>query len=191
MALKVKSRGMWLFITLALLTNVSIPPLIEWIDFSGFDKEIQALIFFAGIIVGESCFVVLLSGLTKRTWLGAYLFGLAVASSGYAAILVGFLWIGELNVEALAAFAMLPAFLLVASSPLYGFRHYFGWRLALPGESPSRRQPLRLADIFSLIAISASVLVLMRVPQVIWEENTSRYCGAQDYLAGIAGCSFD
>ncbi|MBC8353393.1 MAG: hypothetical protein H8E66_15450 [Planctomycetes bacterium] len=185
MTLQARSWPMWLFVAIAVLLNVSLPPLFDWIDFSGFDREIQALIFVAGIIVGECCFVVLVSGLTKRTWLGAYLLGLGISTAGYAAILAGFAWTNSFNFESIAGFAMLPTLLLVAASPLYVLRHYFGWRLVLHGESPPPRQPLRLADIFSLIAIVASVLVLMRVPQVIWEERASSYWG----LMAIVGLS--
>ena len=114
----VRSSPIWLFVAIALLLNVSIPPLIEWLDFSNWDKEIQALLCYAGVVIGECCFVVLVSGFTKRTWLGAYLFGLGLAGAGYLAIVFGFWLMDEFDRDSIAAVAMLPGFLFAATGPL-------------------------------------------------------------------------
>ncbi|HUG68250.1 MAG TPA: hypothetical protein VMM76_10895 [Pirellulaceae bacterium] len=165
----------WLFVAIALLFNISIPLLIDWLDFGNWNYFAQALLGFAGIIVGECCFVALVSGLTKRTWLGAYLFGLGLCCVGYVAALGAFWLNDQLVAESIAGLALLPAFLLVAVSPLSFFRHCFGWRLIIDGDLPPPRQPLRLTDIFSLVAVVATVLVLVRVPQVISEADASEY----------------
>jgi hypothetical protein len=82
-----RSRLMWLFVALALLFDFLMPPLLDWIDFLSFEKEIQMVFFFAGAVAGQCCFVALLSGFAKRTWFGAYLFGLGLAAAGYGAVL--------------------------------------------------------------------------------------------------------
>jgi len=173
MTTRTRSWPIWLFVAIALLLNVSIPPLINWMDFPGFLGDIWAFIGFAGVLVGEICFVVLVSGLAKRTWLGAYLFGLGLAVAGYSAVLGGFWLADEFDTDMIAGAALLPLFLLSATGPLFGFRRVFGWRLVFEDETVTPRQPLRLADIFSQIAIVASVLVLARVPQVIMENTIS------------------
>ncbi len=71
----------------------------------------------------------------------------------------------------IAGVALLPLFLLAAAVPLFALRRVFGWRLVFEGEAMASWQPLRLADIFSQIAIVASVLVLARAPQVIMENT--------------------
>lgn len=70
MTVPARSLPMWLFIAFALFLNVALPPIIDRIEFGGFDERIQALLFLAGTLVGECCFVATVSGLTKRTWLG-------------------------------------------------------------------------------------------------------------------------
>lgn len=165
------SWPMWLFVAIALLLNASLPSVIMWIEFGSFEREIQAAIFFAGVVVGEMCFVALVAGLTQRTWFGAYLFGLALTVAGYSAFLGG-VWLADsVDRDTAAGLALLPVFLLAAASPLTGLRRFFGWRLVFEGDAISPWQPLRLADLFSQIAIVASVLVLARVPQVILENS--------------------
>ncbi len=176
--MKVRSRRpwlMWLFVALALLFNFAMPPLLDWLDFSSFEKAIQAALFFAGVVAGECCFVVLLSGFAKRTWFGAYLFGLGLAVAGYGAMLCGSRLVNEFNAESVSYLALLPALLLAATCPLSIFRHFFGWRLVNLGETPVPRQPLRLSGIFSIIAIVAAILVLVRVPLVIAESEPGNF----------------
>lgn len=170
-----RSRLMWLFVALALLFDFLMPPLLDWIDFLSFEKEIQMVFFFAGAVAGQCCFVALLSGFAKRTWFGAYLFGLGLAAAGYGAVLCGSLLVNEFDQDFAASIALLPALSLAAVSPLYIFRQFFGWRLVNQGETPSAGQPWRLADIFSIVAVIATVLVLVRVPQVISESEASNY----------------
>lgn len=173
--LRLRLSPVELFVAFALLLNFSIPFLFDWIEFLSFEKEIQMLFFFVGVVAGECCFVALLSGFAKRTWLGAYLFGLGLAVAGYGMVLCGSWLVDTFDQELVAGVAVLPTFLLAATSPLYLFRHFFGWRLVNRGETPSPRQPLRLADIFSIIAIVAAVLVMVRVPQVISESESRNY----------------
>lgn len=173
MTVRTRSWPMWLFVALALFVNVSMPPLIEWLDFGSFDKQIQALLFFAGTLVGECCFVANVSGLTKRTWLGAHLFGLALVGAGYCAVFCG-LWIAnEFEEDLVPGFALAPLLLVAAALPLSGLRHLFGWRLVHGDDRVSKPRPLGLADMFSQMAILASVFVLARVPQVVLENDVS------------------
>jgi Leucine Rich repeat len=166
-----RSWPMWLFVMLALSLNISIPWLVEWFDISGYDGRIAALLFYLGVLVGESCFVVLISGLMQRTWLGAYLFGVGLACAGYGTAVIGFWLMNEFDRELISGVALVPLLLLVAACPLFALRHYFGWRLARVGESAPVRQPTHLADLFAMIAIIATALVLARVPQVVFEND--------------------
>jgi hypothetical protein len=178
MKVRPRSGPIWLFVALALLFDFLMPPLMDWVDFLSLEKEIQMVFFFAGGVAGQCCFVALLSGFAKRTWFGAYLFGLGLAAAAYVAVLCGFLLVNELDEldqDFAPGIALLPALSLAAVSPLYILRQFFGWRLVNQGETPSARQPWRLADIFSIVAVTATVLVLVRVPQVISESEGGNY----------------
>lgn len=87
--------------------------------------------------------------------------------------MVGFWMADESEEEFVLGFALMPLFLLFATGPLSGLRHIFGWRLVAEPDVASTSQPLSLADIFSQMAIFASVFVLARVPQVVLENEVS------------------
>lgn len=112
----------WLFVACCLCLNVFIPSLIGWLDVGGFDDEIRMLLCFAGAICGECCFVVVLAALSRRTWFGGFLLGLLVTTLGFCCLTIGTLLNGEYDEEMPGAVALLPAFLLAATTPLYVFR---------------------------------------------------------------------
>ena len=166
---------LWSLIAGFLVVDAALPPLIDWIDFGGFDKEIQAVIFFAGVLVGQCCFVAVVGGLTRRTWLGGYLLAIAIGGMGYLAVLLGFWFSDALNGGMVVGIAIVPAFVLAATSPLYLLRHYRGWRATTFGKTSAAREPLRLADVFSQIAIVSATLILARVPQVVRENDADEH----------------
>jgi hypothetical protein len=169
-----KSWPIWLFVTVCLFLNVSLPTFLEWCDEwwgLSMDEEILCMIGFGGIVGGECCFVVLVGGLYRQTWLDSFFLGLAILSLGYLAVLAGMWLMGDY--EALAGICFLPAFLFAATSPLYALRQLAGWRLSRRGVEPTFKQPFVIADMFCVIAIAAVTIVLLRVPLVIWEEEDS------------------
>lgn len=164
-----------LFVVISACLNAGLPPLIQGLETSGFDEEILWLAGLAGVICGECLVVVLLSGLSCRTWLGGFLLGLAISSVGFCALLLGVWFSDGDSLEALPAIGMLPSFLFAATAPLYLFRQMFHWRLVRGRQKVLPSPPIGIADLFSFVAIAAATLVLLRAPAVIWETDQSDF----------------
>ncbi len=164
---------LWLFVVVCLLVDVAMMPFVEWLDLSGFDDQIFALMFVAGTLMGQCCFVAVVAGLTQRSWVGAFLLAISLAALGVVAVFCGTRMVNESNPESLAVIALVPLLVLAGASPLYALRRWFGWRLSYSNADPLPRQPHSLADIFAQIAIVSAALVMARVPQVVMENDVA------------------
>lgn len=156
----------WLFMLQVMILNVvAINMTVAWdIDW---EYSIPGTI---GIICGEVCVVVLVSGLTGQTWLTGYFRGLSMMILGYLAIVGGLVIddLEHLHLEPLSIVAVLPWILLVCTSPLLALRQ-LGWRLIHKNSVPPPSFPFRIADLLHGTAMVASALALVRVPEVIEE----------------------
>jgi hypothetical protein len=88
----------WLFMMLAMAANFAGPYLDDWLD-NAWEISIPMMI---GIVCGELCVVVLVSGLTGNTWLTGYFRGLVMILFWYLAFLAA-VWIDDFgNLEPLS-----------------------------------------------------------------------------------------
>lgn len=167
-------RWRWGLLALVLFwlpINSAAVPAIEWIEAGTVDEEIMLMLGLAGIVSGEACCVVILSGLMRRTWIGGYYLGLTIAMLGYAAILLGSWLSDNYDRDMWLALFWLPGWLLAAATPMLLCRQSLGWQIAGRKASLGPRSPFQLGYLFSYMALLAAALVLWRAPQVIMEEK--------------------
>lgn len=176
----------WWFVVVCLASDVALFPLLDWLDGGGIDEEIFRLLCAAGAIVGQCCFVVVISALARRTWFGGFLLGLFIATAGFFAVTAGSWLSDELEPKVFVGVTAVPAFLLISATPLFVFRHQFGWRIAGRDQVVPPRQPLNLAGMFSLMAVVAAALVMWRAPQIVLEEDVDDYWIPMLIMSAIA-----
>jgi len=171
------SRPMWLVIGIWIVVLMAVPPVLEWMNANErYDDIVEPLLIgFSGVVAGQVCFVALLSGLRWGTWSVGYVIGIAILSAGLLALVLSFWLAGNQDHEAFVGLALFPSVLLSLSCPPIAYRYLLGWRLVGRGESTPQRDTFRLEDLFTLTTFAATNLVLLRIPQVIFEEKSEEY----------------
>jgi len=166
----------WLLIVAFACLNPFILTLIKWLGVPNAVSGILRFFMWIGILLGECCFVVVVAGLTRRTWLGGYFLGMlliAILLSG--AILGADQWDNRDFVNRIVFLFMVPALLLVAAAPLYTCRQLLGWRLVCRRQQLTKRMPFQIEDLLCLVAIVATAIVLLRAPMAIRESDPDDY----------------
>lgn len=128
-----------------------------------------------GMLWGELCFVLLISGFSGRKWLDGFLLAVLLSALGVAALFLGG-WLNEaLDEEVLVEIGCEgPVYLLAAALPAYFFRHFWGWGF-VRGDGPADRLPLSMQDLLGGMAVAAAAISLLRAPMILSEWHGSWY----------------
>ncbi len=174
--------GMWTFVLLA-ITSV-----LYKLDRSGLSEEILELIAIciAGGVIGQSCFIAIVSGLRWWSWAAGYVLGVVVIVSVGSVVLTFAGWRhGTPPDEAVAGLTLFPALLLSLTSVLVALRYVCGWRIIAIDEAAPQRDTFRIEDLFALTAIVAMNLILPRVLQLTVEEEHWEFWGPVLVMCGV------
>jgi hypothetical protein len=181
------SRPIWAVVAFWLAALLVCAPIIEWMNADEVYTKVveQVMIGFSGVAVGLVCFVGLLSALRWRSWSVGYLVGIVILDAGFLTLSLSFWLVDKHDGEAFSGLAWIPPVLLSLACPLIACRYLFGWRLIATGEPMPQRDTFRLEELFTLTTVSAANLVLLHIPQVIFEEKPKEYWIPMLILCGV------
>lgn len=128
----------------------------------------------SGLLFGLSCFIAALGGLWSRCWLRGI--WLAVAITGVT--VVGFMavtWEVIDGPQNYAGFFITPIFVLGISLATLIARIIWGWQLEHPNSTSGQHHVLGMEETLLGVGVVASFLILLRVPQTVWEMPVSEF----------------
>ncbi len=122
-----------------------------------------------GWMLGQTSVVAMLTGLLGRTWLVAWLSGIAIIMGGLGTIFacVSIVTPSSPPDDVWQAFMIIPWIGVNIVAPLVGARSFWGWSLRRDGEVEIPRSEHRLEDffVFSIVAASTLVVAQMFMPK--------------------------
>jgi Leucine-rich repeat (LRR) protein len=150
------------FVFIGVLINAAIPQLSEKLSYPDWIEAVHG-----GFALGQCLMIIMLTGLMARTWLGGYLTAIAISWLLLGVLMVSEMWdYGLDDSDTYMPFLAVPLVLLIGSSATCGLRQFFGVCLARESESAWSRSPLRIGDVFVVIAFAGASLVFARAPLI-------------------------
>ena len=129
-----------------------------------------------GSVFGQGCYVALLGGLVGRSWLDGFLLALSLTITSFViAMLVAYISLEQPVENAFIMVTLLPTYVLAGITPLLACRQWLGWRLTLQHEPTRPRESNSTEDWLGAMAVTATTMMMARVPQLYWEMNTTQY----------------
>jgi hypothetical protein len=133
-----------------------------------------------GAFFGLGSLLSVLAGLWSRCWIAGFwsawlLACVAMVGTGVAENYEPrFSSVADLPMILLGTL-VLPAIIFAMTAPHLMMRALCGWRLDAADRLYQPRRPLGLLDLMAMVTVLASVISLLRVPQIIWHQSPSQY----------------
>ncbi len=166
-----RSGATLVFIIVMLLVDVVSALVVS--SSSGMSRGLEMLFggCISGLVMGQSIFAFVWSGLVGDSWLRSYFQAIGLAALAIFLVMMATVLgssFGPTNLtRPLSTLLMIPLLGIIGSVPLWATRYLLGWRLLHHSQSTEKPKAVGVEDILLLTATVAGALMLTRAAIVI------------------------